>query len=177
MALRVVETTKADGWGHSQIYFAEGDGEQFQIMPVPALSPGPWAEDLGGCEDPTMFFHEEECRVYYTGWNAHIRQSKLLYARGPDISKLAKRGDVLLGIGHWNSKEAAIVQASDRWWLFYEYSDRVHSLIGRAWAPSPNERWRPVEDLFGLRKGAWDSWHLSTGPIVFRNSVAPVMFY
>ena len=177
MALRVVEVTETGGWGPSRIYFAEGDGDNFEIMPIPALAPGPWAEDQGGCEDPTVFFHEGECRVYYTGWNEHIRQSKLLYAHGPDISNLKKRGDVFPKLPHWNTKEATLAQAGDKWWLFYEYSEIRHSKIGRAWADEPTEKWQPAADPFGLREGRWDGYHLSTGPICLRDSDRPVMFY
>lgn len=177
MALRVVEVSANQGWGESTIRFAKGDGVHFELADTPALSPGPWAEDLGGCEDPTIFFHEGQCRVYYTGWNAHIRQSKLLYAAGHDIAHLQKRGDVLHGIRHWNTKEATLVKTPSGWRLFYEYSESLQSLIGRAFSSEPTEHWRDEEDPFAPRPDSWDSWHLSTGPVAFSDSDSPVMFY
>lgn len=177
MALRVVEVTVDKGWGESIIRFAKGDGTNFELAETPALAPGPWAEDLGGCEDPSVFFHEGQCKVYYTGWNAHIRQSKLLFAAGPDIAHLRKRGDVLHGFKHWNTKEASLVKTPFGWRLFFEYSDAEHSLIGRAFSSEPGEHWKEETDPFGLRPDSWDSWHLSTGPVVFHQTDRPVMFY
>lgn len=177
MALRVVEPKPDGSWGLSRIIFAEGDGLEFEIMDVPALVPGPWPEDSGGSEDPTVFFHDSECCVYYTGWNSDVRQAQLLCAAGPDISALEKRGAVLHGKQHWNTKEATVAEAPDRWWLFYEYSEIEHSLIGRAWSNGYGEEWHPENDLFGLREDHWDSWHLSTGPMALRETDRPVMFY
>lgn len=177
MALRVVEPTEDGGWGRSAVYFAEGDGLEFQMSDVPAIRPGPWAEDLGGCEDPTVFFHGGKCMVYYTGWNAHIHQSKLLVASGSDIRTLAKRGNVLEGFHHWNTKEATVAKSAEGWRLFFEYSETQHSLVGVARAREFGHRWQPEDDPFGLRADSWDCWHLSTGPIVFSDTDCPVMFY
>jgi len=177
MALRVVDPTEDGGWGASKTYFAQGDGLQFTLMDTPALSPGPWADDLGGCEDPTVFFHGGECRVYYTGWNAHVKRSKLLYASGPDISKLTKRGEVLHGVHHWNTKEASLANSGDDWRLFFEYSEFTQSLIGVASADTPSEKWIEQPDPFGPREGGWDGWHLSTGPVALRDTDRPIMFY
>ena len=177
MALRLVDVGPENLTGPSAICFAKGDGTHFELADGPALVPGPTDEDLGGCEDPTLFFHEGRCKVYYTGWNAQIRESKLLFASGPDISSLTKHGDVLHGIHHWNTKEATIVQVDGGWRLFFEYSESTHSLIGKAFSGNPNGDWRPEPDPFGLRPDFWDSYHLSTGPTAFEGSDCPVMFY
>lgn len=172
MALRVIETD-----GSSQVCFATGDGTDFTLADHPALTPGPQPEDISGCEDPTVFFHDGKCKIYYTGWNAEIRRAKLLFASGPSIQTLTKHGDVLQGVEHWNTKEATIVEGSSGWRLFYEYSDAAHSLIGCAFSDQPDGDWRTAPDPFGLRPDQWDSWHLSTGPTAFDDTDAPVMFY
>jgi predicted GH43/DUF377 family glycosyl hydrolase len=174
MALRVVEPSAK---GISTICFAKGNGEVFELANIRILAPGPNQEDLGGCEDPTVFFHEGQCKVYYTGWNSEIHESKLLFASGPSISSLSKRGDVFHDHRHWNMKEATIVKVEDGWRLFFEYSDRVHSLIGVSFSCTPDGDWKPEDDPFGLRPGHWDGWHLSTGPTAFEDSERPVMFY
>lgn len=37
--------------------------------------------------------------------------------------------------------------------------------------------WAVQEDLLKARHAAWDSWHLSTGPILVSNAQRPSMFY
>lgn len=177
MALRVVNVSPDGIPGSSYVCFAKGDGVHFQLADTPALVPGPTPEDIDGCEDPTLFFHEGKCKLYYTGWNEKLHQSRLLFASGPDISSLRKHGDVLHGIHHWNLKEATIVHSEYGWRLFYEYSERIQSLIGQAFSETPDGGWQAQKDPFGPRPDHWDSWHLSTGPIAFEKSDTPVMFY
>ena len=59
----------------------------------PAIAPGPDALDIGGCEDPTVIqLKDESYVVYYTGVDATKSSGQMLYAAGPAIDRLEKRG-------------------------------------------------------------------------------------
>jgi predicted GH43/DUF377 family glycosyl hydrolase len=70
------------------------------------------------------------------------------------------------------------VRAADQTWrLFFEFAQDDASKIGVAAAGSLDGPWTIQEPPFLARPGAWDSWHLSTGPISLVDRHRPVMFY
>jgi predicted GH43/DUF377 family glycosyl hydrolase len=178
MLLRVVDQGPRATTG--SIYYATGtSGLSFTAAKEPALSPGPTAGDIGGCEDPTVVKWRGRYYVYYTGVDKTRASGQMLYASGRDIMQLRKQG-----IAHastkteGNTKEATIGRTKDgRWRLFYEYvrdeSSRIGLAYGRGVSGPRHERAAP----FLPRDGHWDSWHLSTGPLLTDDPEAPVMFY
>jgi predicted GH43/DUF377 family glycosyl hydrolase len=154
------------------------DGLHFHMDDAPLLEPGPDKLDIGGCEDPTVVPTAEECVVYYTGLDEN-GNGQMLYASGPDIGRLVKQGVALASSKtERNTKEAAVERTDDgEWRLFYEYSRDCQSRVGLAFGPGPNGPWDEQEDPFRLRPECWDSWHLSTGPLIMTEADAPVMFY
>ncbi len=77
-----------------------------------------------------------------------------------------------------NPKEATIVPVGDGTWrLFFEYARDGASRIGIATSDSVSGPWTVQDNLFEARPAAWDSWHLSTGPILLSNPERPIMFY
>jgi predicted GH43/DUF377 family glycosyl hydrolase len=156
------------------------DGLFFKVEPQPAIEPGPDFVDAGGVEDPTVVIGEEpHLMVYYTGVDAKREQGSLLVATGPDLQHLTKDKVALKAPeGAGNIKEATVVQGADgRWRLFYEYAKDRASRIGLAVADDLAGPWEVVDDPFTVRERSWDTWHLSTGPILDRKGEPPVMFY
>jgi len=158
------------------------DGLQFSLDETPAIPPGPdlpGSYDSGGCEDPTVAKVDGVYYVYYTGWNEHLKRGELLLASGPDIHHLEKRGIALESSDRArNLKEATIVQAPDgSWRLFFEYTHESKSKIGLARSAHVDGPWQMLPPPFEARPESWDSWHLSTGPILNSNPDFPVMFY
>lgn len=160
-------------------YGVSDDGLRFEMDAAPAISAGPDAEDLDGCEDPTVAIVSGTYYVYYTGWNQRKGQGNLLLATGPDPQHLTKRGVYLASSAKAaNPKEATIVSVPDGTWrLFFEYAEGGASKIGIASAPSVDGPWTVGTPLFEARADYWDAWHLSTGPMLQANSNRPVMFY
>jgi beta-1,2-mannobiose phosphorylase / 1,2-beta-oligomannan phosphorylase len=158
------------------------DGLRFHLDNEPAIAPGPdvpGSYDSGGCEDPTLARVDGEYYVYYSGWNEHLKRGELLLATGPDVHHLEKRGVALESSERIaNPKEATIVQAPDRTWrLFFEYASDGKSKIGLARSQNVGGPWELLAEPFECRPESWDSWHLSTGPILDSNPESPVMFY
>src|ERR1700693_4769068 len=158
------------------------DGLHFVLGEKPVIAPGddlPDAYDSGGCEDPTVARVDRIYYVYYSGWNEHLKRGELLLATGPDLERLTKRGMALPSTERArNPKEAEIVQAADgSWRLFFEFAHEGMSKIGLAASSRVDGPWEVLEPLFGARPGEWDSWHLSTGPVLDSNPASPVMFY
>jgi predicted GH43/DUF377 family glycosyl hydrolase len=158
------------------------DGLHFVLDDTPAIAPGPdvpGACDSGGCEDPTVARVGGAYYVYYSGWNEHLKRGELLLATGPDVHHLQKKGIALESTDHVvNPKEATIVQASDGTWrLFFEYANEDRSKIGLARSANVAGPWQVLRPLFERRPQSWDSWHLSTGPILESETGNPVMFY
>lgn len=163
-----------------RIWLAEGsdDGLSFRADSGPLITPGPAALDIGGCEDPTVVPTEQGCVVYYTGIDAN-GDGRMLYASGPDIRQLEKRGVALASSKtERHTKEATVERAkAGEWRLFYEYAHAGRSLVGLAVGSGPNGPWQEQDDPFSTRPGAWDRCHLSTGPLLMTDPKAPVMFY
>lgn len=155
------------------------DGLVFRMGATPVIAPGPGAVDAGGVEDPTVEPLGDRLMVFYTGVDAARAQGALLVATGPNLDQLEKRAATLKApAGEGNIKEATIATTSsgDRR-LFFEYAKGGASRIGLAGAPALGSAWQVLDDPFGVRADAWDSWHLSTGPIVCLPGHDPVMFY
>jgi predicted GH43/DUF377 family glycosyl hydrolase len=156
------------------------DGLNFKMGKIPAIVPGPNQIDAGGVEDPTVVIGSEpHLMVFYTGVEATRDQGSLLLAAGPSLGKLTKQKVLLKAPeGQGNIKEATVAQGTDgRWRLFYEYAQDNASRIGLAVADDLEGPWQPVGDPFTVREWLWDTWHLSTGPILARPGEPPVMFY
>jgi len=180
LLLRVVNRDDDPAKKVSRIHYGEGtSGLNFKLEPDPVIGPGPADDDLGGCEDPTLWFADGNYWCYYTGWNPKQRAALLLAAAGPEIHRLRKRGPVLPPSDRYAwSKEVTIAPASDgSWRLLFEYSDEGKSKIGTATAPHPSGPWSYGPPSLLARHGKWDAWHLSTGPVIFLDERRPIMFY
>ena len=158
------------------------DGLRFVIREKPAIAPGPdepGSYDSGGCEDPTVAHVDDRYYAYYSGWNERLKRGELLLASGSDLEHLIKRGIALASSERArNPKEATIVRVADgSWRLFFEFAHDGKSKIGLARSASVDGPWELLDPLFEAREEAWDSWHLSTGPILDANPAYPVMFY
>ncbi len=165
---------------------ASTDGLTFQMDRGLAITPGPGADDVGGCEDPTVVMTgtghgtaSGEYLVYYTGVDAAHAQSAMILASGHDLTSLTKRELVLKAPpGEGNIKEATLAETpSGSWRLFYEYAENEASRIGMASGPTAAGPWTVEPDPFGIREHSWDNWHLSTGPMMLVPGEDPVMFY
>ena len=156
------------------------DGLFFEMQSEPAILPGPDDIDVGGVEDPTVVVGDEpHLLVFYTGVDGRREQGSLLVATGPDLRHLTKDKVLLKApAGEGNIKEATVVQGADgKYRMFYEYAKDSASRIGLAVADRLTGPWQVVEDLFTIRPYLWDTWHLSTGPVLQRADEPPVMFY
>jgi len=156
------------------------DGLFFSMQAEPAILPGPDYTDAGGVEDPTVVIGDEpHLLVFYTGVDDRREQGSLLVAVGPDLRHLTKDKVLLKApAGEGNIKEATVVQGADgKCRMFYEYAKDSASRIGLAVANRLTGPWEVVDDLFTVRPHLWDTWHLSTGPMLVRPDQPPVMFY
>lgn len=156
------------------------DGRHFVMADEPAIRPGPEATDLGGCEDPTPIrMADGSYVVYYTGVLADFATGQMLYAAGPSINRLEKRGVALASSKtRGNTKEATVMLTADgRWRLFYEFAQENASLIGLAQGAGVAGPWEEQQSPLGPREDSWDNWHLSTGPMLHDDPDIPVMFY
>jgi predicted GH43/DUF377 family glycosyl hydrolase len=144
------------------------DGIEFYMDLDPSIAPGPDDYDRDGCEDPTVVRHRERLYVYYTAWNQGGRRGALALADGPHPGDLHKRGVVLASHAErLNPKEAEIVQSADGTWrLFFEFAHEGRSKIGMATSQHVDGSWHELEPPLHSRPRLWDSWHLSTGPVV-----------
>jgi predicted GH43/DUF377 family glycosyl hydrolase len=183
LLLRVVNRSDDPSEKVARIHYgSSADGLRFTLDETPALPPGPDAPgsyDSGGCEDPTLARVDDTYYVYYSGWNEHLKRGELLLATGPDIMHLEKKGIALPSSERVaNPKEATIVQTADgSWRLFFECAHENKSKIGLARSDSVAGPWEVLPALFEARPESWDSWHLSTGPILDADPQSPVMFY
>ncbi|MEO5866523.1 MAG: glycosidase [Sphingomonas sp.] len=153
------------------------DGLVFRMDDAPVLAPGPHGKDSTGCEDPTVVATGDGYVVFYTGVD-ESGAGHLLYASGKDMRSLEKRGVALPNAkDENNSKEATLLLHDDRWRLLYEYAHGGHSLISLTEGNGPAGPWHEQPDPFCPRPDKWDSWHLSTGPLLLNELDRPVMFY
>ncbi|MDQ2802144.1 MAG: glycosidase [Pseudomonadota bacterium] len=153
------------------------DGLVFRMDDAPVLVPGPDGKDSTGCEDPTVLATDDGYVVFYTGVD-ESGTGHLLYATGKDMRSLEKRGVALPnGKKEDNNKEGTILLSDGRWRLLYEYAHDGHSLISLTEGDGPAGPWHEQSDPFRPRPDRWDSWHLSTGPLLLNQPDRPVMFY
>ena len=177
----LVRAVPEPGGGSSStgsLWYGEGqDGLSFRMDDAPVLTPGPGALDAKGCEDPTVVLHDGEVIVFYTGLDEEDG-GHLLWASGPDIRSLTKRG-VALGAftGEQDVKEAEIAVRDGRWTMGYEYVRGEASLIGYAEGNGPAGPWRETRHGFGPREDGFDARHPSPGPMLLDDPDHPVMFY
>lgn len=155
------------------------DGLRFEMGDHPVIPPGPDDADRDGAEDPTVVVEGDKLHVYYTGWNQQKLIAQLMLAVGPDVHHLRKCGVSLPSTAnHRNTKEATPARVPDgSWRLFFEYAADGKSRVGLASGPSVDGPWTILPPPFEARSGTWDSWHLSTGPMLRSDPDHPVMFY
>ena len=178
--VRAVPPDKTKGEESGRIWYGKGDpdGLIFRMQNQALITPGPSAEDIKGCEDPTVVQEADGCIVYYTGveddGNGH-----LCYVKGDGIENLTKHG-----IAHEstktekNTKEATVLRNDDDTWrLLFEYAQDGQSKIGLGFSDGPEGPWSEKPDPFSARPEKWDRYHLSTGPLLRTNPERPVMFY
>jgi predicted GH43/DUF377 family glycosyl hydrolase len=180
MLARAVPRTLGDTGNTGMIHHGRSeDGVTFRMDDTPVIAPGPEALDIGGCEDPSVVKWNNEYVIYYTGVDETRVSGQMLYASGPDLSHLTKRGVALASSKtEGNTKEATIERTADNHWrLFYEYARDDASLIGLALGDGVGGPWREQPAPFVPRKDRWDNWHLSTGPLLTSDPDMPVMFY
>jgi predicted GH43/DUF377 family glycosyl hydrolase len=180
MLVRSAPQTLSDTGNTGAIHHGwSSDGVRFHVQAEPVIAPGGSDLDVGGCEDPTVVTYEGEYIVYYTGVDKTRRSGQMLYASGPSINNLEKRGIALpASKSEGNTKEATIEQTADgHWRLFYEFARNDASLIGLAIGDGVDGPWREQKAPFGPREDLWDNWHLSPGPLLTADKDTPVMFY
>jgi predicted GH43/DUF377 family glycosyl hydrolase len=161
-------------------YATSTDGLRFTATDTPVLRPGPGPDDIGGCEDPTPVFREDgSVVIYYTGVDATRTHGEMLYAVGRSIDCLEKQGVAMQNTpSQGNIKEATVDRTtSGSWRMFYEFARSEASLVGLAISDGIAGPWTDERDPFAPRPDGWDSWHLSTGPLLSRDKDRPVMFY
>lgn len=163
------------------IWFATStDGLCFAANDRPVLSPGPEPDDIGGCEDPTPVFQKDgSVVIYYTGVDATQSHGEMLYAVGPSIDALVKKGVAMPNTpSQGNIKEATVDQTKTGGWrMFFEFARSEASLVGLAVSDDIAGPWTDERDPFAPRRNSWDTWHLSTGPLLTSDKNMPVMFY
>ena len=185
LLVRVLKNPLGESDPTGVIYAGQSaDGLAFTMDETPAIVPGPDFSDAGGVEDPTVVLSDGCLLVFYTGVDGKREQGSLLVAEGSGLSDLTKQRVLLKAPeGEGNIKEATVARGADgRYRLFYEYAREISRLggasrIGLAVADDPRGPWQVVDDPFPVRDDSWDNWHLSTGPIVSRAGMPPVMFY
>jgi len=156
---------------------SSSDGMVFHMDTAPCIVPGPGPLDIRGCEDPTVVLTDDGYVILYTGVDAS-GTGHMLYATGEELSSLTKHGVAMPDTKSENNvKEATVLRDGAVWRLLYEYAHEGHSLISLAHGDGVAGPWHEQPDPFGLRKGHWDSYHLSTGPLWRGDPDMPVMFY
>lgn len=161
-------------------YATSEDGLIFTATDAPIIVPGKDGEDAGGCEDPTVVqLPDGSYVVYYTGVDSSRTHGEMLYATGPDIDRLTKRGVAMASTpSQGNVKEATVDRTKKgRWRMFYEYAADEASLVGLAIGPDVDGPWTHQSQPFAPRQRSWDNFHLSTGPLLTDDKDQPVMFY
>ncbi len=177
--IRAVRRHRTEDEESGRIWYGRSasDGLVFRMDDVPMLVPSPHGTDSTGCEDPTVVATDDGYVVLYTGVDDK-HTGHLLYATGKDMRSLEKRGVALPnGKEENNSKEGTVLLDGDHWRLLYEYAHDGHSLISLTYGNGPSGPWNEQPDPFGPRPDKWDSWHLSTGPLLLSDPQRPVMFY
>lgn len=166
-------------WITGRIWHGQGsDGLTFMMDPTPLIEPGPDDLDINGCEDPTVVCADGQIIIYYTGLDIN-HDGQMLYATGEDIHSIEKHGIALASSKtERHTKEATVtLDNNGHWRLFYEYARNGASLVGLGVSDGPAGPWHEQPQPFAPRPDCWDSWHLSTGPLLMTDADRPVMFY
>lgn len=156
------------------------DGRRFEMETAPVIFPGPDLIDLDGCEDPTVRMDGDTMRVWYTGYNEKQKTGRLILARGPDVTRLAKAGLAIDSTPALiNPKEATVAAMGARGWrMYFEYARDGASLIGQATTDDLDGPWSDIgESPLSPRADNWDCWHMSPGPVIHEGTRRPTMFY
>jgi predicted GH43/DUF377 family glycosyl hydrolase len=180
MMVRAVPKMDDEGDTGTIWYATSQDGLVFTATDQPIIAPGPGPEDVGGCEDPTVVeLPNGGYVVYYTGVSADRSHGEMLYAQGPSIDRLEKKGVAIPSTpSQGNVKEATVDRTKTGGWrLFYEYAANDASLVGLAIGTDVDGPWEHERQPFAPREGHWDNFHLSTGPLLTDDKDQPVMFY
>ncbi len=180
MMVRAVPRMGDEGDTGTIWYARSEDGLTFTATDKPVIAPGPGPEDAGGCEDPTVVqLPDGGYVVYYTGVAADGRHGEMLYAAGPGIEHLKKKGVAMASTpSEGNVKEATVDRTkAGGWRMFYEYAADGASLIGLATGDDVAGPWHHERQPFAPRADLWDNFHLSTGPLLTTDKNQPVMFY
>ncbi len=180
MMVRAVPRMGDEGDTGTIWYARSEDGLTFTATDKPVIAPGPGPEDAGGCEDPTVVqLPDGGYVVYYTGVAADGRHGEMLYATGPGIEHLKKKGVAMASTpSEGNVKEATVDRTkAGGWRMFYEYAANGASLVGLATGPDVDGPWQHERQPFAPRADMWDNFHLSTGPLLTTDKNQPVMFY
>lgn len=180
MLVRAVPRTGETGDTGTIWYATSADGLRFKATDDPVLSPGPGPDDVGGCEDPTpVFLNDGRVVIYYTGVDRTRSHGEMLYAEGPSIDRLNKMGVAMPNTPtQGNIKEATVDRTkSGEWRMFFEFARDETSLIGLALSKNVAGPWTDEHEPFSPRIDSWDTWHLSTGPLLTTDKDRPVMFY
>ncbi len=180
MLVRAVPRPGESGDTGTIWYATSTDGLRFTATGTPVLSPGPGPDDIGGCEDPTPVFRPDgSVVIYYTGVDATRSHGEMLYAIGPSIDRLEKKGVAMPNTPtQGNIKEATVDRTrTGGWRMFYEFARHEASMVGLAVSDDIAGSWTDERDPFAPRTDCWDSWHLSTGPLLTTEKDMPVMFY
>ena len=180
MLVRVVPRPGETGDSGTIWHATSPDGLHFTATDKPVLAPGPSRHDIGGCEDPTpVLCKDGSFVVYYTGVDPSRTHGEMLYASGPSLDRLEKRGVAMPNTPtQGNIKEATVDRTqAGGWRMFFEFAREGHSLVGLAEGGGIAGPWRDERELFTPRPLGWDAWHLSTGPLLTADKSRPVMFY
>ena len=156
------------------------DGVSFVADTKPSIVPGPGFEDIGGCEDPTVVERQDGSYVvYYTGVDGTRSHGEMLYAVGPSMNRLEKRGIAMASSpSEGNIKEATADRTkAGRWRMFYEYALAARRSWGLPSATATQGPGITRDNPSGRGSELWDRWHLSTGPMLTFDKDMPVMFY
>jgi predicted GH43/DUF377 family glycosyl hydrolase len=180
MLVRAVPRLGESGDTGTIWYATSKDGLRFTATDKPVLSPGPGPEDIGGCEDPTpVFCQDGSVVIYYTGVDATRTHGEMLYAVGPSIDALKKMGVAMQSTpSQGNLKEATVDRTkAGGWRMFFEFAREDASRVGLAVSDDVAGPWSDAREPFIPRTDSWDTWHLSTGPLLTSDKNMPVMFY
>ena len=180
MLVRAVNPSEDPTQKVARIFYGEStDGIHFKMDDGPVLAPGTSPISKDGVEDPTVVVTDDGYLVYYTGWNLTRKRGELLIAKGETIHSLQYTGEALISHENYrNPKEATVAQLKNkRWALFFEFARDGHSKLGKATSAAPEGPWNIDEEFLKAREDSFDSYHLSTGPMLQDSKNETVMFY
>jgi predicted GH43/DUF377 family glycosyl hydrolase len=180
MLVRAVNPSDDPTQKVARIFYGEStDGINFKMDDGPIIAPGIADISKDGVEDPTVVCTPNGYLVYYTGWNLTRQRGELMLSKGKAIHSLQYECEALTSHeGYRNPKEATVAQLKNkRWALFFEFARDGNSKLGKATSSLPEGPWNIEEEFLKAREDSWDSYHLSTGPMLLDSKNETVMFY